>query len=100
MQLLCDTLKPQGVAQKLPHTEIHTIIATILRETSLYAGASCPPRHQSIPHPDCVLRRDPAIVEHAHHLPGIPALIWSILWLIIALWVLATFLKSALRVTD
>ncbi len=33
-------------------------------------------------------------------LTGIPALIWSIVWLIISLWVLAAFLKSALRVTD
>lgn len=33
-------------------------------------------------------------------LTGIPALIWSVLWLLISLWVLASFLKSALRVTD
>jgi hypothetical protein len=31
-------------------------------------------------------------------LTGIPALIWGIVWLIISLWVLASFLKSALRV--
>ena len=29
-------------------------------------------------------------------LTGVPALVWSMLWLIVALWVLATFLKSAL----
>ena len=29
-------------------------------------------------------------------LTGIPALIWSIVWLIVSLWVLVSFLKSAL----
>ncbi|MBP7689338.1 MAG: M50 family metallopeptidase [Thermoflexales bacterium] len=29
-------------------------------------------------------------------LTGVPALVWSMLWLIVSLWVLATFLKSAL----
>lgn len=33
-------------------------------------------------------------------LTGILALIWAILWLIVSLWVLAVFLKSALRVAD
>ena len=29
-------------------------------------------------------------------LTGVPALVWSVLWLIVALWVLASFLTSAL----
>ncbi len=33
-------------------------------------------------------------------LTGIPAFIWASLWLIVSLWVLASFLKSALRVED
>lgn len=43
-----------------------------------------------------------AVVNDAialNRLTGIPALIWSVLWLVVSLWVLAAFLKSALTDT-
>ena len=33
-------------------------------------------------------------------LTGLLAVIWAVLWLSVSLWVLASFLKSALRVAD